>query len=70
MSEPQYEKVNHPSHYKSEEFEIIDVINSYDLNFNLGNVLKYIVRAGKKPDAERIEDLRKAKFYLEYEINK
>lgn len=69
MSE--YEKVNHPNHYQSDNGtgEVIDVINSYGLNFNLGNVIKYLLRAGKKPDANIIDDLKKARFYLNYEID-
>lgn len=46
------------------------VINKFDLNFNLGNVLKYIIRAGKKDPSKHIEDLEKAKKYIEFEIDK
>lgn len=61
--------VNHPKHYSADrEYEPIDVINDWGLNFNLGNAVKYISRAGRKEDA--IEDLLKAKFYIEYEIKK
>ena len=61
------EQVNHPSHYQSKTgLETIDVIEAFDLNFNLGNVIKYILRCGKK-DAE-IQELEKAKWYLEREI--
>ncbi|MFA5216909.1 DUF3310 domain-containing protein [Sulfuricurvum sp.] len=61
-------KVNHPSHYNSGKFEVIDVIEDWALNFHLGNVVKYIARSGKKGDA--IEDLKKAKWYLEREISR
>ena len=62
------EQVNHPSHYQSKTgLEAIDVIEAFDLNFNLGNVIKYILRCGKK-DAE-IQELEKAKWYLEREIS-
>jgi hypothetical protein len=41
----------------------------FDKGFNLGNAVKYILRAGKKDKAKEIEDLKKAKWYLEYHIN-
>ena len=65
-----FETVNHPNHYGGENnpFEAIKVINYYNLNFNLGNVIKYILRAGKKD--EYIQELKKAKWYIENEINK
>ena len=64
------EKVNHPEHYGGAEniYEAIKVINAWNLGFELGNTLKYISRAGKK--GSKIEDLEKAKWYLEHEINK
>jgi hypothetical protein len=70
--------VSHPSHYNSgNKYEPIDVILDWELNFCLGNVIKYIFRAGKKIDFENqnpkekeIEDLEKAMFYLNYEINR
>ena len=58
--------VNHPNHYQGQKFEVIDIIEDYQLGFHLGNVLKYILRAGRKSD--RVEDLRKAVWYLEREI--
>ena len=58
-----------PNYYKSSDFDVIDVANHFELNFSLGNVLKYIVRAGKKNPERHIEDLQKAKEYLEREIN-
>lgn len=64
--------VNHPSHYKRGGIEVIDAIEAWGFGegFNKGNVIKYIVRAGHKdPDAE-IEDLEKAKWYLEREIER
>jgi hypothetical protein len=65
------EKVNHPLHYggKDNPYEAIKVIEAWDLGFNLGNVVKYISRAGKKGD-NYLEDLRKAKAYIEFEIRK
>ena len=58
--------VEHPSHYNQGKYEVIDVINDWKLNFNLGNAIKYIARADYKNNA--IEDLEKAMFYLNYEI--
>jgi len=65
------DKVNHPQHYGGEfnPYEVIKVIEAWNLGFNLGNTIKYISRAGIK-DAEReIEDLEKALWYLQREIN-
>lgn len=44
------------------------VINKFNLNFNRGNVLKYIIRAGKKDPSTEIEDLEKARRYIDFEI--
>lgn len=60
------ERVNHPEHYNFSKFEVIDVIFDWTRDFCLGNALKYIARAGRKEN--EIEDLRKAKFYLQYFI--
>lgn len=57
--------VNHPSHYNDGEIEVIDYIEDKKLNFHLGNVVKYISRAGKKCPDKEIEDLKKAKWYLD-----
>lgn len=63
------ESVNHPTHYMSERgIEVIDVIEAFNLNFNIGNVLKYVIRAGRKASAK--EDLEKAMWYLSREISK
>lgn len=64
------EAVNHPKHYGGEDnpMEVIKIINHYGLNFELGNVLKYLIRADKK--GNRKQDLQKALWYLNHEINK
>jgi hypothetical protein len=54
--------VNHPSHYTSGGIETIDFIEAKDLDYNLGNVIKYITRADKK--GKKLEDLKKAQWYL------
>lgn len=59
--------VNHPSHYQH-GIEPIEFIESHDFNFNLGNVIKYISRAPYK--GTELEDLKKAKRYLEREIER
>jgi iron-sulfur cluster repair protein YtfE (RIC family) len=63
------ESVNHPSHYggKDNTYEAIKVIEAWDLDFCLGNVVKYLSRAGKKSD-KKVEDLEKALWYLSREI--
>ena len=59
--------VVHPSHYaEGRQFEPIDVIEDWNLDFCLGNVVKYISRAGRKDNI--IQDLEKAQFYLNYKI--
>jgi len=55
-------------HYKNnKDYDVIDIAKDYNLNFNRGNVLKYIIRAGRKDD--ELQDLLKAKDYLEREIS-
>lgn len=62
------EYVENPSHYNSGKIEVIDFIEDQKLGFCLGNVVKYVSRAGKKDSSKTIEDLEKAKWYLEREI--
>jgi hypothetical protein len=61
--------VNHPPHYKAGGIETIDFIEAKDLNYRLGNVVKYVSRAGKKLNSDPIEDLEKALWYLQREID-
>lgn len=63
------DKVDHPSHYGGKEnpYEAIKVIEAWNLGFHLGNVVKYISRAGKKHDRV-LEDLKKARWYLDRQI--
>lgn len=60
--------VNHPPHYTFGKFEVIDVIEDWGLGFSLGNAVKYIARAGRKDPERTLEDLQKARWYLEREI--
>ena len=55
---------------KESPYEAIKIINNLNLNFNRGNVLKYILRAGKKDADKEIQDLQKAKNYIDYEIER
>lgn len=66
------DNVNHPAHYGGEEnlYEAIKVIEAWELGFCLGNAVKYIARAGKKDPAKRIEDLQKAAWYINREIER
>lgn len=63
------ETVNHPAHYGGGDnpYEAIRVVEAWQLDFCLGNVIKYISRAGKKGDA--LEDLKKARWYLDRKIS-
>jgi len=63
---PINDMVNHPAHYKAGGIETIDFIEAKKLNYHLGNVVKYITRADLK--GERLENLKKAKWYLDREI--
>lgn len=61
------DKVSHPSHYvEGRRYEPKDVIRDWGLNYNLGCVVKYVSRAGRKDDI--LQDLRKARQYLDFEI--
>ena len=59
--------VSHPSHY-NQGIEPIDIIESWDLNFSLGNAIKYILRSPYK--GKQIEDLEKARWYIDREIER
>lgn len=63
------EAIDHPAHYGGADnpYEAIKVIEAWDLGFCLGNTIKYISRAGKKGAA--LEDLKKARWYLDREIS-
>lgn len=60
--------VNHPAHYNVGAIEVIDAIESWQLNFSRGSAIKYIARAGHKND--EIEDLKKAAWYINREIQR
>ena len=56
--------VNHPSHYTWSSIEPIDAIEAWQLPYHLGNVVKYVSRAGHKDKSKTLEDLKKANWYL------
>lgn len=62
--------VNHPSHYNHGRIECIEYILDKEMNFCRGNAVKYITRAGQKDPDKEIEDLEKAVFYLNREIER
>ena len=60
--------VNHPSHYTDGKIEVIEYIEDKKLGYHLGNAVKYISRAGKKDPAKTVEDLKKAMWYINRQI--
>lgn len=61
--------IAHPNHYcAGRKYEPKDVIRDWNLNFNLGNTVKYIARNGRKADNSALQDLLKARQYLDFEI--
>ena len=64
------QNVQHPIYYggADDPYEAIKVIEAWNLGFHLGNTVKYISRAGKKDDNSATQDLKKALFYLNREI--
>lgn len=66
------EAVNHPSHYGGADnlYEAIKVIEAWRLGFCLGNAVKYICRAGKKRGTPPLQDLKKARWYIDREIHR
>lgn len=62
LSAKEHDVVNHPSHYTRGNIEVIDFIEDQQLPYHLGNVVKYVARAGYKGD--KVEDLKKAQWYL------
>lgn len=64
------DNINHPSHYTDGNIEVMDFIEDKQLNFARGNVIKYVSRAGKKDPNKELEDLKKAMWYLNREIER
>lgn len=68
LTETETNNIHHPSHYCFGKYEPVKVIQDWGLSFCLGNVIKYLARAGRKNGNSRLHDLQKAKKYLEFEI--
>jgi len=68
--QPKDDPVNHPKHYTDGGIETIDFIEAKRLGYHLGNVVKYICRAGKKGTNMGMQDLQKARWYLDRAIEK
>lgn len=64
------ESVIMPSYYNKANMSVIDIIDEYELNFNKGNIIKYILRSGKKSKDTEIQDLQKAMRYCQMEIER
>ena len=60
--------INHPAHYTTGNIEVIDFIEDKNLSYCRGNIIKYVVRAGIKDPATEVEDLKKARWYIDREI--
>ena len=60
--------IERPAHYTFSAIEPIDVIEAWAFGFHLGNVLKYLARAGRK--GSKLDDLKKARWYLDREIKR
>lgn len=70
MPKTKTSEIDHPDHYGGDTtYETIKVIEAWGLGFHLGNAVKYISRAGKK-SRNALEDLEKAKWYLDREIQR
>lgn len=63
-------QIEHPDYYSTGGMEAIDFIDAHGLNFNLGNVIKYVTRAGLKDGEDAITALRKAQWYIGHEIER
>jgi len=63
-----HDPVNHPSHYTKGKIEVADFIADQKLNFDRGNAVKYVCRAGSKDPDKEIQDLEKAIWYINHEI--
>ena len=68
LKNPKNDPVNHPSHYTKGKIEVADFIADQKLNFDRGNAVKYVCRAGSKDPDKEIQDLEKAIWYINHEI--
>ena len=65
-----FDPVERPAHYAHSKVEVIDAIEAWALGYHRGNVVKYVVRAGLKNPEKEVEDLKKARWYLDREIQR
>lgn len=63
-----HDAINRPAHYTRGGIEVCDAIEAWGLGYHLGNVVKYVARAGHKDPAKELEDLKKARWYLDRAI--
>jgi len=63
-----HDPIDHPHHYTFGAIEVIDAIEAWELGFHLGNVVKYVARAGRK--GNQLDDLKKARWYLDRAIGR
>lgn len=68
MTQKNNDPVSHPHHYNQGKIEVIEFLEDQGLGFHLGNAVKYIARAGKKNPEKTIEDLEKAVWYIQRQI--
>ena len=68
VDEEPIDMINHPPHYRRGGLECLDVIEKLDWGYHLGNMLKYVWRAGRKDPMTELEDLKKGRFYLNRHI--
>jgi hypothetical protein len=66
----QHDPVSHPTHYTRGGIEVLAAIEAWGLGFHLGNVVKYVARAGHKAGSPKVQDLQKAEFLLRRYIDK
>jgi hypothetical protein len=64
------DQVNHPTHYTTDPSGVECIQITRHRNFNIGNAFKYLWRAGIKNESTHTEDLKKAIFYIQDEINR
>ena len=65
-----HDAINHPKHYTGHPSGIETIEIARHMNFNRGNAIKYLMRAGLKDPAKEVEDLKKAAWYIQDEIKR
>lgn len=70
IKKPAHDPVNHPSHYNAHPSGVEAITITEWMTFNVGNTIKYLWRAGLKDSSPTLQDLRKARWYLDREIQR